>query len=549
MKYRILPAAMLLALAITACGSEKEEVREVENTAPRERETVSSEPVSEPEPEPAPTEPGFAERAEGKYSYHLGNEDGENEYLIMNVVSFAGNLYAYCGEAYGDGNGELEAYSFWATEFMPEDDMSLKSPDAESVNVTALSFSVMSNAGKYWGPGAKGSITLDRGGLVFEDFGRDGFLVPDNDSSRLFLKDERVEDVFPYLKHDDKSGDDGLSGYWKNDDGDTPVYLYFTGSDAYIYMKPDNAEVSLSAGGMDITDGHFECTASTLGCGDQPWTWEADYETDGDKLKLKLEGDPLPGQLSGDITFERCEEKDVHLTTMGEMVFDDDSFGMYASGSDQFADEYANGFYGVWIAAEKDREKAVDKAKELYDLDFESYVAYSPEWKDLNDDPYYCVTSGRYYDEQAAKDVLEEVKNAGYTDAYVKYTGTHDYMMICYTNYGNMEVEINDDSVVIKDMAFYPELEWSSSNYYGAPEYSADLVIDKDTVFADGCETEFFGNYEDGESPYDWFVKNYKLMESDADQYMSNGPALSGVFEVSLSGGHIERFYGCYWWD
>ena len=43
--------------------------------------------------------------------------------------------------------------------------------------------------------------------------------------------------------------------------------------------------------------------------------------------------------------------------------------------------------------------------------------------------------------------------------------------------------------------------------------------------------------------------KNYEYMESDPDTYMSNGPALSGVFEVGIRGNHIERFFGSYWWD
>ena len=28
-----------------------------------------------------------------------------------------------------------------------------------------------------------------------------------------------------------------------------------------------------------------------------------------------------------------------------------------------------------------------------------------------------------------------------------------------------------------------------------------------------------------------------------------HGPALKGVFEVSITGDHIDKFYGSYWWD
>ena len=60
---------------------------------------------------------------------------------------------------------------------------------------------------------------------------------------------------------------------------------------------------------------------------------------------------------------------------------------------------------------------------------------------------------------------------------------------------------------------------------------------------------EYFGNYEDGESPYEWIVKNYNLMNEDPDKYMEHGPALSGVFEVGLDGNNIVSYYGSYWWD
>ena len=42
---------------------------------------------------------------------------------------------------------------------------------------------------------------------------------------------------------------------------------------------------------------------------------------------------------------------------------------------------------------------------------------------------------------------------------------------------------------------------------------------------------------------------NMELMQSDPDLYAASGPALLGVFEVSVTGSHIDRFYGSYWWD
>ena len=60
---------------------------------------------------------------------------------------------------------------------------------------------------------------------------------------------------------------------------------------------------------------------------------------------------------------------------------------------------------------------------------------------------------------------------------------------------------------------------------------------------------EYFEYYEEGDTPLSWFNKVNELRETDIDSYTSMGPALVGVFEVSISGDHIERIYGIYWWD
>ena len=549
MKLKRILAVAILSFAVCACGSEKEEVREIESSQPREREEEEPDPgnTEEPEPEVPDAGPSLAKRLEGKYSYHTAGENGEDEYLIMNITSFGDNLYAYCGQAIADDSGIFEAYSFWATEFIPGDVAVMQSADAESVDVTALCFSVMSNAGKYWNAGVEGKISLDPMGLVFEDFGHDDFFVPSWDNSRLFQKDDRVEDIFVYLNHDIYSGDGSLQGYWVCEACDTPVYLYFEGSDVYVYSKAADGQVSLSAGGCDFTKKHFECTANTLGVGDQPWTWSADYDVKGDTLMLDISGDSLPGGLYGDAEFRRCDEKDIHTYSMSEIIFNDDSFGMNSGYWEEYVDDYANGFYGIWTAAEKDKDSAVEKARDLWFAGFDSYVAYSPEWADLNDDPYFCVTAGRYATEKEAKDALDELQADGYPDAYVKFSGAHDYIVVSYYNYGDTDPVVNGDSVILKNVTY--GISYGYDPLYGEESYVSDLVIDKDTVFDKNCETQFFGNYENGDTPLDWFLKNLDYMENDPDTYMSSGPALSGVFEVGITGNHIDRFFGSYWWD
>ena len=180
----------------------------------------------------------LAQRMTGKYSYHASKEDGEDEYYIMNVVNFGDNLCALCGQAFSDGEESLDAYSFWATEFIPYDAKEMSSTDGNTAKVNELNFSVMSNAGKYWDKGHAGTITLTDEGLMFEGFDHEGFLVPDDDNgSRVFVKDERVEDIFSYMKHEQKGGDSDLQGLWVMRDRDADLYIAFSGSDMYMYRK------------------------------------------------------------------------------------------------------------------------------------------------------------------------------------------------------------------------------------------------------------------------------------------------------------------------
>ena len=80
-------------------------------------------------------------------------------------------------------------------------------------------------------------------------------------------------------------------------------------------------------------------------------------------------------------------------------------------------------------------------------------------------------------------------------------------------------------------------------------EYTKDLYIDKNTVFDKSCDTSMFGNYQKGDTVYDWFKRNYEYAQNDTDKYMENGPALIGVFEISITDSHIDKYYATFWWD
>ena len=338
-------------LLFTACGGKKAgdapEVKETPEAAevpapeaaaeePREETPEKEEPPKEEfqQEQPEQEEPqaeapqsdapasgvSLAKRLCGRYTYHIGSGDlSEDEYYTMDVISFGDNLYAYCGQAIEEVEDSLECYSFWASEFIPDDPSDLRSFDADSATVTTLNFSIMSNAGKYWDAGSKGTITLNPEGILFGGDENDGSSVPGQDSGRLFLRDDRAEQAFCYLKDDSEEGDPDLQGYWVSDETKTPVYLCFKGSNLYIYRKDPSEEVFLAAGGCDFKDGAFNGTASTLGKGGMPDEWSGEYSVNGDSLTLSIESDALPSEFDGERVFRRINEEDVHVTAMDEV--------------------------------------------------------------------------------------------------------------------------------------------------------------------------------------------------------------------------------------
>ena len=582
-KYLITLLLILISFSLTGCnkkksGDEPGSTGQISDTS-KSSDAKDSQAVSEssqPEkkdgalntpaiPDDTTVNNSLAKRMTGKYSCFIPSDSSESEdgeYLIMNVITFGNNLYAFCGHAMEDDYESLEAYSFWACEFIPEVPAEMADTENNSVTVRALNFSIMSNAGKYWDSGSDGTITLTDQGLKFENFDNDGFLVPEHSADRLFYKDERVEDVFTYIG--DNTQETELEGLWMLDTGsvgtdeqsmnadtdgaDTddvvPVYLMFDKGNLYIYKKAPDKEVFYAAGAFGAENGTLKGTASILGSGSMPSEFNADYELYNDELTISMEGDFDLPELSHRAVLRHINESDIHVTAIDELKFNDDSFGYYESSYDN---RYESGFYGVWISGVKDRDKAIEDANALNNAAFDSYVCYTPEWEEMNQDEYYCVTSGRYTTKEEAEAELEAVKSAGYGDAYIKFTGGHKYTMVDYTNYGDLEMDVNDDRVILRDVRYVISRAW----YEGMEdeEYVSDLVIDKQTVFDKKCEMEFFGNYNEGDDPFKWFVTNYDLMERNSDLYISNGPALSGIFEVGLTGNHIDRYFGSYWWD
>lgn len=540
-------AAIILSLVFTlaGCGAEGQDAAEhavlkeadkdieiFENTERRDtEETMDAEDGRQ----------SLAKRMCGKYSYHIEGNGGDNEeYYTMHVVSFGDNLYALCSQAMADDHGSFETYSFWASEFIPYDADDMRSKDGNQVRVNELCFSVMSNAGKYWGAGSTGKIVLTNDGLLFEDFEDEEFLCPAEYGSRLFLRDDRVEEAFPYLYHEPERPIDDVSrqlqGLWMLEDEGAPVFLEFKDSNLFIYQKAFDTEVFYAAGSYTCSDGVLAGNVNALGDGKMLKGLRADYEVRGDQLHMEFEEfhSEVLSSLEGSCTFKRADAADIHLVTVDDAAEIDD----------QHSADLGYSYYAVFVSAAKDKGECASSESRLEKAGFESSVIFTPDFSELDPEPYYAVTAGLFGTKEAAESCLVNVKASGLDDAYVKYCGKYVGSRFYYTMDGSETISISEGNIILNDVAI-------SLPYQTDTELSTTILhIDKNTKFDAACDTSAFENYERGDTPLMWFTRNYmRMLDDDPGEYERYFRALCGVFEVSIEGYHISAYYGSHWWD
>lgn len=485
----------------------------------------------------------LAQRMTGTYSYHYSDENGRDELYIMDVVPFGDNLYAFCGQAMPEDDEDPEAYTFRVSEFIPYDADEITSADGDTVTVNELRFSIMSNAGKYWDAGCKGTITLTDDGLVFKGFDNEGFLASDNGDSRLFSKDDRVQDAFSYLKDDNQGAPEELQGLWVQSGQDSDLYIEFSGSNMYIYRKDPDHEVYYAGGGCDFHDGSFDFVGNLIDSGGMPFEFTCEYKADGDELTIKAQDKDVTDLFSAREDYSRASDRGVHVTTMDEVELTSDSLGMYGSSQD-YGELKSQDYFGVFVSSAKSPEDCSETINRLEEAGFSrSVIVYTPDFSNLNPEPYYSVTPGLYMSENSANEALSKVKAAGFTDAYVKNAGSYTGDRYWYTMNGSDRIDVLKDGLLLSGVSLtipYPTVEESVTAY---------LLVTEDTVFDEAAVFESFGNYTMGDSPYEWMIKNYSLMNDNPDQYQAKGSPLSGVFEVGLENNKITTYYVCYWWD
>ncbi|MCR5221722.1 MAG: SPOR domain-containing protein [Lachnospiraceae bacterium] len=541
----VLPVVCILALLLASgCGvmkdtgeGKQEEAETVQSEQLQDREEPAGKTEETKEQESGQsqeTDLTLAQRLCGKYSAY-----GDGEWMGIEIVSFGENLYAYAGshmiEEGEEDPEEFSYYSFWAYEFFPVDPAELNSTTSDSVEMYRVTFSIMSYAGKYQDVPQKGTLSLKDDGLVMDGFG--------GGKIRL-VKDDRAEDTFTYAKGASNDPEDAdLQGYWRSMDEEEPVYLDFDKNRFYLLSKEYGSEVYFAGGSVKAEDGQLQGLLSVLGSGSMPAEFSCSYRVDQDRLLIEADEYGDIRFLDGNTEYEKISAGDIPVFTADRAL-------AYVPGETDVSalfedDPLQEKFYGIFVGAQTNQDPAITLSEKVSAKGFDSMVIYSPEWENLSAKPVFCVTAGRYATEQEATDALDAVKKE-YPDAYVKYSGACKGTHMTYTNSGMGIIDVNEDYAILQNIYFSTTFQWDADE----DRYSGKTwIVDEDTVFDPNCETEFFGNYEDGDTPLSWIRRNDELLKNDPDAYAMYGPAFDGVFDVIVTGNHIDAFLGSYWWD
>ena len=130
----------------------------------------------------------------------------------------------------------------------------------------------------------------------------------------------------------------------------------------------------------------------------------------------------ISNRMDSDAAFEnaKAEMMESLQTDMESML---NMLGLSAPEAAEQNETLEAGFYGVWVCASEEYAEAEQYADALVQKGFAAGIYETTDWSNLNTDPYYVASAGEFATENEANDALARVRDAGYADAYFKYTG------------------------------------------------------------------------------------------------------------------------------
>lgn len=568
MKKKILMFIILSVFCFTGCGKDtgsaaadssgEQTSQEAEEAASDSDQTAGKDTDADTDKDSDADGESLGERLEGCWLYV--DEDDPSKGNYFEIIDVCGNLFgagAYCLEA-DDGGYEISGVT-QGYELIPLKSGDFERTDIDGCDIGLTMYDLMNNGGQTYTSPRSCQVSVKDDSLVIEAKDGEENLITGGASKAVFKPCDEHLTGFSYgseIKPEilNKPSSD-LYGLWRMKDSDLFIEFLKNENDPdegqlKIFQK-NSGEVPFVATGIFYCDGNgITAGYSRIGAYPEQFTLEI-KKLDGDTLTTACDDSPL-GLFDGKVTFEKADKDDVPPLTVDDAPEYDGDQGEYEEGEAYGALEYLNTtFYGVWVTAGNDKDKLYETAEDFAADGFDDCLVVSTaDFENLSDKVAYSLTVGKFDSEADADQRLEEVKKLGYKDAYVKNTGAYlsdNYYYVTSTLEG-FDVDEANGEIWIKGV----EVQFPYRTGYEQSGASTvmTLYLDKNTVFdpADPADAGF-GNYKKGETPYEWFVRNYKLSEEDPDENYDATMALRGVFEVAINGNHIDKYIGSYWWD
>ncbi len=144
---------------------------------------------------------------------------------------------------------------------------------------------------------------------------------------------------------------------------------------------------------------------------DMDVAWSAAYELTGSEIRYA--GDDVPSSNG------------IHVSHQ-VIQYPLDLSDLSGSAEEIWGDfPYFKPFYGVWISASRDWDAAQALAERIQADGCIGTVYVSSQWSNLNQDTWFVVSAGEHETYEEALVTLERIRSAGYTDAYIRYSGDY----------------------------------------------------------------------------------------------------------------------------
>ena len=252
---------------------------------------------------------------------------------------------------------------------------------------------------------------------------------PNEFENSAVLSSDASESKETSLKSADSSNDSVNGGVSSDDSASSSEPLSWNG--VYLFGQPETGEILIVQGvSAGAVYGTYIFEYASGGYGSREFNWMLDPSNPNRASELFQNGvdynyfNLLEDRILVDYPAGWWADRDYYYICPVERedLYPDHPF--FKQEKSSIPDSVTHTpFYGIWIAASGDYDEVKAYADEMRERGFNAGVYITTDWSNLNTVRWYVVSAGEYPSEEAAEADLFNVRDAGWTDAYIKYTG------------------------------------------------------------------------------------------------------------------------------